>query len=498
MNSRLAFAFVIIVMFIISGWPSGFEDWSYALADTMPPRVSVTRPTRGEVLTVGTIYTITWSSTDNVGVTNHNVLFSSNGGTTFTTIVTNLPGDAQSYNWTVPNTPTTAGRIKVVAWDAAGNQGSGVSVNFTIVADTTAPSVTVTSPNGGETLEATSTYNITWTASDNVGVASQDVLYSTNGGTNFSPIATNLGGEVRSFAWRVPCEPTTAGRIKVVVRDASGNQKNDISNGNFSITSFESTPPSVTVEFPNGGEVLAAGGTYVITWSARDNVCVASQDVYYSSNGGATFSLIAANVPGTVGYYSWTTPTTGTTAGRIKVVARDAAGNQASDMSDGNFTIQTGPPDPTPPSVTVTQPNGGETLAGGSFYTITWTASDNVGVASQDVSFSADGGITFAPIATNLPGAMRSYNWTVPSTGTTLGRIKVVARDAASNEASDMSDDNFTIELWPNDTIPPTVEVLSPKGGESILAGRTYRIMWYSEDNDGVAAHDIYHSTDGG
>ncbi|MCS6806679.1 MAG: hypothetical protein NZ823_16255 [Blastocatellia bacterium] len=38
------------------------------------------------------------------------------------------------------------------------------------------------------------------------------------------------------------------------------------------------------------------------------------------------------------------------------MVAWDIAGNQAGDMSDGNFTIQEGPPDPTPPSVTVTQP----------------------------------------------------------------------------------------------------------------------------------------------
>jgi hypothetical protein len=324
------------------------------------------------------------------------------------------------------------------------------------------------------------------------------VLYSTNGGTAFKPIATNLAGHVRSLSWRVPCEPTNTGRIKVVVRDVAGNQGSDISDGSFRITSSESIPPSVTVAFPNGGEVLMAGGTYVLTWDARDNVCIASQDLYYSSDGGATFSLIAANVPGEVRSYSWTVPTVGTTAGRIKVVVRDAAGNQASDLSDGNFTVQTGPPDTTPPSVTVTQPNGGETLGTDCIYTIRWTASDNVGVASQDVLSSADSGMTFASIITNLPGGARSYNWTVPSTSTNLGRIKVVARDAAGNQGSDASDNNFTIGAFSCDTISPTVEVLSPNGGEILVTGGSYLIRWTSEDNDGVTRHDLFFSIDGG
>src|SRR6266436_1204850 len=45
---------------------------------------------------------------------------------------------------------------------------------------------------------------------------------------------------------------------------------------------------------------------------------------------------------------------------------------------------------PTTPSVTVTYPNGGETLYIGSSATITWTASDACGVASVDILLSRD------------------------------------------------------------------------------------------------------------
>src|SRR5262249_36763444 len=59
--------------------------------------------------------------------------------------------------------------------------------------DTTAPSVTVTAPNGGENWTAGSTRNITWSATDNVGVTAVDILYSTDGvGGAFTSIVSGV------------------------------------------------------------------------------------------------------------------------------------------------------------------------------------------------------------------------------------------------------------------------------------------------------------------
>ena len=64
--------------------------------------------------------------------------------------------------------------------------------------DNQAPTVTVTAPNGGETLTPGGSFNITWTASDNVGVANVDLAYSTDGGATYPnvfaiPVAITLG-----------------------------------------------------------------------------------------------------------------------------------------------------------------------------------------------------------------------------------------------------------------------------------------------------------------
>ncbi len=48
--------------------------------------------------------------------------------------------------------------------------------------DLTAPTVSLTSPNGGEDWKAGSTHALTWNASDAVGVTGVDLAWSSDGG----------------------------------------------------------------------------------------------------------------------------------------------------------------------------------------------------------------------------------------------------------------------------------------------------------------------------
>jgi hypothetical protein len=138
--------------------------------------------------------------------------------------------------------------VQVVAHDAAGNTGSDLSNgSFTITApDTTSPTVTVTSPNGGESWAAGSVHNITWTATDNVAVTSVDILYSTDGGVTFTSIASGIAN-TGTYAWTVPNTPTTNGFVKVVAHDGSGNVGQDVSNAAFTISAPVGNPNDIYV-----------------------------------------------------------------------------------------------------------------------------------------------------------------------------------------------------------------------------------------------------------
>lgn len=116
-------------------------------------------------------------------------------------------------------------------------------------------------------------------------------------------------------------------------------------------------------------------------------------------------------------------------------------------ITDRNTTNDPGLTDTSPPQVGITGPNGGEIVDRGSIFTISWNATDNVAVTSQDLLLSTDGGVTFSTIVAGLAGNVNQYAWTAPAgINNQSARVKVIARDAGCNVSADVSDANFT--LW--------------------------------------------------
>jgi hypothetical protein len=76
-----------------------------------------------------------------------------------------------------------------------------------------------------------------------------------------------------------------------------------------------------------------------ITWTATDNAAVATIDLAFSTDGGATFpNLIAVGLENT-GSYDWTPPAVVSTQARVRVTAHDVNGNVGFDVSDADFTL---------------------------------------------------------------------------------------------------------------------------------------------------------------
>jgi uncharacterized protein (TIGR03437 family) len=103
-----------------------------------PPTVRVIAPGAGEKVFSGSTITLRWQSTDNRAVVRHRIdLYRSTTTvpTFVSTIATNVAGEAQSFNWTIPITtvPMTNARIRVVAADNEGAEAEALSSgDFTI------------------------------------------------------------------------------------------------------------------------------------------------------------------------------------------------------------------------------------------------------------------------------------------------------------------------------------------------------------------------------
>ena len=224
--------------------------------------------------------------------------------------------------------------------------------------------------NGYVTSVGTTTKNITWNI---VGTSKVfDIDYSQNGGSAWTRVVSNLSNTTGVYGWQVPNTPTTQGRVRV--RDVGNNVIVDSSDANFTITSVS---PVFVLTSPNGGESLNPSTTATIKW--YDGFVSTSVALEYSIDNGVNWLPIINSytnndggaVP-TEGTYLWTIPNTPSTQCLVRV--KDAANSSASDVSNAVFTIL-----PLPPFVQVTSPNGGESGARCSNFTITWNARYIVG-----------------------------------------------------------------------------------------------------------------------
>jgi PKD repeat protein len=102
---------------------------SATIPDPIPPEVTVLVPNGGETWQAGQTYTITWNGTDNVGIVSTEIDYSYDGGGTWYDVA-NLSGNPGSYDWTVPNTPSTQCLVLVQCFDAASNVGLDQSDGF--------------------------------------------------------------------------------------------------------------------------------------------------------------------------------------------------------------------------------------------------------------------------------------------------------------------------------------------------------------------------------
>jgi hypothetical protein len=199
-------------------------DASDANFAVVPPVITVVSPNGGESWTGGSSQTIQWSSVSLTG--NVRIDLSTDGGTTFPTVIIANTANDGSEPWTVPTTGTSAARIRVASL-AVPSVADTSNANFTILQ----PAIAVTSPNGGESWGIGSVQTIQWSSVAISG--SVNVELSRDGGTTYETLfagTTNDGTE----SWTVTAPVTTNARIRVT--SVSAPTVSDVSNAPFEIT----------------------------------------------------------------------------------------------------------------------------------------------------------------------------------------------------------------------------------------------------------------------
>jgi hypothetical protein len=424
-------------------------------ADTTPPSVSISSPANGSTAS-GTV-TVSANASDNVGVV----------GLQFQLDGANLGAEdtasPYSTSWNTTTASNGSHTLTAIARDAAGNRTTSNPVTVTVsnsTADTTPPTVSITSPTSGST--ASGTITVSANASDNVGVI----------GVQFQLDGVNLGAEDTASPYSISWDTTTASNashtLTAIARDAAGNRTTSSPvTVTVSNSTADTTPPTVSITSPTGGSTVS--GTITVSANASDNVGVA----------GVQFQLDGANLGAedTASPYSisWNTTTASNASHTLTAIARDAAGNRTT-SSAVTVTVSNSTADTTPPTVSITSPTGGSTVS--ATITVSANASDNVGVAG--VQFQLDG----ANLGAEDTASPYSISWNTTAASNGSHTLTAIARDAAGNRTTS-SAVTVTVSNSTADTTPPTVSITAPAGGSTVSA--TVTVSANASDNVGVA-----------
>jgi hypothetical protein len=388
-------------------------------------------------------------------------------------------------------------------WGEAAGRDSLLFLNATAwvarrdapAADTQAPVVNLSSPDGGEVWKAGSSQVIAWSATDNTAVSSVDIDWSSTGAAPWTSLVS-AGANSGTYNWTVPDSPTNAAKVRVRARDAAGNLGSDSSSTAFVIDRWIITASAGAggTLSPSGSVGVVQGGTQAFTIAANvgqhitgvlvDGAPVGAVTGYAFSNvtGAHTiaatfapdaFTLTAAAVgAGAVAKspdlatYTYGTPVLVTATPDSGWAFTGWSGDASGTADTATVVITVARSvtatfvDVAPPAVALLSPVGGERWDFGAARTLRWTAADNAAVDSVVVEYSAHG--AGGPWTTLLASGtvVDSLDWTVPAEATDSALVRVTAFDAALNSATAASDSLFHV-LDPNAGVDDAPHALS-------------------------------------
>jgi len=330
------------------------------------------------------------------------------------TIVSSTPSDG-SFDWPIPDDIEGGNDYKIkISSVNTGTIYDFSDDDFTI----NAKSVTLTSPNGGETWEAGTTKEITWTYNYYGYVKIE--LYK-NGFFN-STIASSTSND-GSYSWLIPESQTAGNDYKVKITSTLTSSIYDFSDNTFTIN-------AITVTSPNGGENWVKGSNHTITWTGAGKTMNVKIELYLNESYASTIALSTPND----GSFVWNIGSGISVSDQYKIKITTLDGKAQNDLSNNNFTISE-----QNYHITVISPNGGENWQAGSTHTITW--SDNL---PDDVKILLYKGVNSDAIIVASTPSDGNYSWTIPA-GQTPGTNYKVRISGNTNFVLDYSNSYFTI-----------------------------------------------------
>jgi hypothetical protein len=258
--------------------------------------------------------------------------------------------------------------------------------------------------------------------------------------------------------------------------------------------SIDNTAPVVfqdVLTAPDGGERWS--GTHTITWNntdiSDDNLAASPIILYYSNDGGTTWTLIASGEANDGSYPGWNTAllSDGTNY-KVNVTAVDQAGNYGYDISNATFII-----DNNAPTCTIAYNRSATYFKSGTKLKIYANFSEGGGLnETVNISISTIGNGDLANVTmTKTDNTHYYYGWTVPAGSDDDGTFtaQIWAHDNASNYLSPYPTTDATKKI---DNTAPTATIAYNRSATYFKEGDTLKVYAnFTEAGSGMSPTSI-------
>jgi len=191
--------------------------------------LQITQPTGATAYKPQDVLSITWTQTN---VSNVNIEYSSDNGTTWNSIVSNTSASTGKYDWTIPATFTPSSNCKIRITNPT-NTCTQAAISNIFAINAIVKTLSLSYPVGGEQFKIGDAVVIRWNQQN---VTTVKLEYSSDNGTTWKLISDNITASAGLYSWTIPALKTNTFSCLVRISDSTNPTLTSKSNSSFTVT----------------------------------------------------------------------------------------------------------------------------------------------------------------------------------------------------------------------------------------------------------------------